>query len=471
MSSPVIHWFRRDLRLRDNSALHHAVDAGRVIPLFIFDTTLLSSPRIGTPRLKFLLAALQSLDESLQQYGTRLLVRHGKPQQVLAQLRDETGAGGLFFNRDYSPYARKRDGAIAAESGFDVHTFDDAVLLPPDTVLKDDGDPYVVYTPYKKRWNTQDKPSISERHFRRDWFYDLSDLDNAGVPTLDDLEHNQSIAIPEASEEAAKHYLNRFITGGITRYDETRNDLPINPYDGSNPTGTSYLSPYLRLGLLSPRQAYWAARDTYSNTQDETQRKAIATWVSELTWREFYTQILHHYPHVLQRDFVDTYRNLAWDDDSALLTRWQRGETGYPIVDAPMRQLNAIGWMPNRARMIVASFLTKDLLLHWLPGDHYFMQHLIDGDPASNNGGWQWAAGTGTDAQPYFRIFNPVTQSEKFATPEYLRHWLPELADVPDEHIHAPWEAKEPPKGYPGPIVDHKTARERTLAAFKAARA
>ena len=470
MTAPVIHWFRRDLRLRDNTALHHAVDDGQVIPLFIFDPAILSSNRIGAPRLKFLLDALTTLDASLQHYGSRLLVRYGKPAQVLAELREETRAKALYLNRDYSPYAQKRDKSIVAEAGMDVHIYDDAVLMPPNTVLKDDGKPYVVYTPYKKRWNTHDKPSISERHFRRDWFYDLSNLKNAGVPTLEKLDHNATIAIPEASEDAALKRLDTFINGDLTRYEETRNYLPIHPYDGSDPAGTSYLSPYLRLGLLSPRQAYWAARNAYTKHDDESAKESIASWVSELTWREFYTQIMYHFPHVMQRDFVDTYLSMAWDENPAGLRLWQRGETGYPIIDAPMRQLNTIGWMPNRARMIVSSFLTKDLLIHWLPGDHYFMQHLIDGDPASNNGGWQWAAGTGTDAQPYFRIFNPITQSKKFATADYLRHWLPELDNVPDKHIHAPWEAPNPPADYPEPVVDHKVARQRTLAAFKAAR-
>ncbi len=468
---PVIHWFRRDLRMRDNLALHAACEGDAlVIPLFILDLDLLDSQRVGAPRVKFLLNALHSLDKSLRSHGTRLLIRKGKPLDVLRNLIEEVDAGALYCNADYSPYARKRDSEIEAALEVPVHVYDDAILLPPGSVLKDDGDPYVVYTPFWKKWKEQPKPEESVRHFRSEWFYDLSQLAYVDVPSLDDLGFTDSELHAEASEEAALSLLKSFTDDDIKRYDETRNYLPIHPFGSKRPVGTSYLSPYLRLGLISPRQAYWAAREVYSSTISKAHKESIEKWVSEIAWREFYMHILHFFPHVLEKDFVDTYQALEWRDDDEDLQAWKNGMTGYPIVDAPMRQLKAIGWMPNRARMIVASFLTKDLLIHWKPGDVHFMQHLIDGDPASNNGGWQWAAGTGTDAQPYFRIFNPVSQSKKFATPEYLRHWIPELKNVPDQHIHEPWEMDEPPADYPAPIVDHAEARERTLAAFKAAR-
>ncbi len=468
---PVIHWFRRDLRMRDNLALHAACagDAA-VIPLFIFDPDLLDSERVGAPRVKFMLNALHALDEALRAYGTRLLIRRGKPLDVLRNLVDETRAQALYFNADYSPYAKQRDAKIEDALNIPVTVYDDALLLPPGNVLKNNGDPYVVYTPFWRKWKEQPKPKESVRHFRSEWFHDLRDLENAGVPSLDDLGLPESVLEAEASEDAALGLLKAFTERDIKHYDDTRNLLPINPFNGSRPEGTSYLSPYLRLGLISPRQAYWAAREAYANTTSKAYRESIQTWVSELAWREFYVHILHFFPHVLERDFVDTYEALQWREDDEQLQAWKDGLTGYPIVDAPMRQLKAIGWMPNRARMVVASFLTKDLLIHWKHGEIHFMQHLIDGDPAANNGGWQWAAGTGTDAQPYFRIFNPISQSKKFATPEYLRHWVPELQDVPDEHIHEPWKMKKPPADYPAPIVNHQEARERTLAAFKAAR-
>lgn len=469
--APILHWFRRDLRMRDNIAFHNACGGDApVIPLFIIDTNLLDNERIGAPRLKFLLNALKALDERLQNYDTQLLVRHGKPQEILPKVIAETGAQALYFNCDYSPYAAKRDQAIEEALAIPVHICNDVLLLEPGTILKKDGDPYTVYTYFWKKWKKHPKPEESVRHFRNEWFFDLSDTRNDGIPSMSDLGFNDVDVLPEASEDTAIEMLQAFVAEDIKHYDDTRNELPINPFAEERPRGTSYLSPYLRLGLLSPRQAYWAAREAYNNTQSKAYQESIETWVSELAWREFYTHILHFFPHVTQRDFVETYEKLEWRDAPDELQDWKDGKTGYPIVDAPMRQLREIGWMPNRARMIVASFLTKDLLIHWKHGDIHFMQHLLDGDPAANNGGWQWAAGTGTDAQPYFRIFNPISQSERHATPAYLRHWLPELRDVPDEYIHAPWEMDNPPSDYPDPIVDHKIARERTLAAFKAAR-
>lgn len=469
--APVIHWFRRDLRLDDNHALHAAcAHDAPVIGLFIFDPTILSSERVGAPRLRFLLDALAALDARLQTYGTRLLILHGDPQIVVPSVVAETKAQALYFNTDYSPYARQRDDAIAASLSIDVQRFDDVLLLPPGQILKSDGTPYVVYTPFWKKWKAQQKPALSRWQLTAAQFADVRAYRQDGIPSLNALGCSETLPVVEASEGHAKQLLAQFIAQDICYYRKHRNTLVINPWAEDRPLGTSYLSPFLRLGLLSPRQLYWAAREAYAQTDSENGRKSIEKWISELAWREFYNHILYFFPHVLTRDFVDTYRHLNWENDPDDLQAWQLGRTGYPIVDAAMRQMQAIGWMPNRARMVVASFLTKDLLIHWRAGDLFFMKHLIDGDPAANNGGWQWAAGTGTDAQPYFRIFNPVSQSEKFASPRYLRHWLPELADVPDDLIHAPWLADQPPSDYPAPIIDHKIARERTLAAFKAAR-
>lgn len=469
--SPIIHWFRRDLRLRDNTSLHHAIQQNApILPVFIFDTALLNAQRIGTPRMAFLLSALHALDESLKGYGSRLLVRFGAPVNVLAELIQQTKAQALHFNRDVSPYALTRDEQISRELIVPVHGFDDALLLPPNDVLKTDGKPYRVYTPYRNVWNKIPKPAVLETVFSSQSFYPQDALTRRSIPTLEELGHPKTIATPRADENTAQDFLNAFLADDIHHYSKSRNTLPISPFTTPRPNGTSYLSPYLRLGVLSPRECYWQARDAYASTPSHAYRESIETWVNELTWRDFYGQIVFHFPHVLKRDFVDTYLDLEWRNDASELTAWQNGETGYPIIDAPMRQLRAIGWMPNRARMIVASFLTKHLLVHWLHGDIYFMQHLIDGDTASNNGGWQWASGTGTDAQPYFRIFNPIAQSKKFATTEYLKHWLPELHGTDDKFIHTPWLAPQPPKAYPKPIVDHDRARQRTLTTFKLAR-
>jgi deoxyribodipyrimidine photo-lyase len=469
-------WFRRDLRLTDNTALDAAVRSGQpIVPVFIADPKITSSPRSGLPRLYFLLNALESLAESLRQVGGYLRLEEGDPIQALPRLIEELQASALYFNADYSPYAHQRDNRIIHALRVPTHRFDDTALKPPESVLKADGRPYTVYTPYRNNWNTQPKGQViptvlNARHFYTGTDHQPMITSPRALPTFAEVATAAYDHLPPATPQAAQNLLDAFVRKDLLGYDTTRNGLPVNPWASIRPAGTSYLSPYLRLGLLSPRQAYHAARSAYARISDKAQRQSIETWVSELAWRDFYMQILYHFPHVLHKDFVSTYEALAWQDDTHALQAWREGMTGYPVVDAPMRQLRAIGWMPNRARMIVASFLTKHLLIHWKHGDLHFMQHLIDGDPASNNGGWQWAAGTGTDAQPYFRIFNPVTQSEKFATPEYLRYWVPELMTVPDKFIHTPWLAPQKPKGYPDPIIEHTFARNRTLEAFKKAR-
>lgn len=467
--NPVIHWFRRDLRLDDNLALAAALATGRpVIPLFIFDPAILGGARTGAPRLGFLLRALESLDGSLRRHGARLMVRQGDPLTVLRALIEATGADALYFNRDYSPYALRRD--YAAESlGVAVHADDDVLLLPPGSVLKGDGDPYVVFTPFLRQWKTLAKPECVD--FTGGRFHTPDSLMSDSIPTLDELGFGASIDLPPACEGAAHSRLRYFSDGPLYEYAAGRDALVAEPFADDTLGGTSALSPYLRLGLISPRRAYWAARAAYAGADSAAARQSVEVWVSELAWREFYMHILYHFPHVEQGSFQRQYDAVSWRDAPDELAAWQEGHTGYPVIDAAMRQLNAIGWMPNRARMIVASFLTKDLLIDWRAGERYFMQRLIDGDPAANNGGWQWSAGTGTDAQPYFRIFNPVSQSQKF-DPDgaYIRHWVPELRAVPNRYIHAPWQMDRPPRDYPAPIVDHGMARERTLAAYKAAR-
>ncbi len=261
----------------------------------------------------------------------------------------------------------------------------------------------------------------------------------------------------------------RFTDSLINRYTEDRNRLDVE--------GTSGLSPYLRFGMLSARQAAWAAHEAEALATDPTVRQSVKTWLNELIWREFYATILYHFPHVRQGAFRPELRKIPWRDDAVGYDAWVNGYTGYPVVDAGMRQLNATGWMHNRARMITASFLTKDLLIDWRQGERYFMQHLLDGDPAANNGGWQWIAGTGTDAVPYFRLFNPVLQGKKYdPLGAYVRHWVPELSRVPDAFIHTPWKMPTNMqtqvgcvigKNYPAPIVDHAMARERALAAYR----
>lgn len=471
-TQPIIFWFRRDLRLDDNTGLHAAIKTGQpIIPVYIIDPRIAKSERYSHARMAFLRDAMQALDARLQNYQSGLLVKYGNPLDILPKLVLETNASALYFNADYTPFAIKRDSQIQDMLTTDVQSFDDALLIPPGGVLKGDGDPYVVFTPFKKRWNDRTKPEISKITLTTDTYCNVSPHGYTGIPSREQLKIQTDIPIPPADESYAQDRLCNYIKSGIDNYSSARNFLPIDPFNDNRPSGSSYLSHYLRLGILSPRQAYWAARERYTDTQNKSIKESIATWVSEVTWREFYMHIMAHFPHVNRHNFRDTYNTLQWLDAPDELQAWKDGETGYPIIDAPMRQLKAIGWMPNRARMIVASFLTKDLLINWQEGEKHFMQYLLDGDPAANNGGWQWAAGTGTDAQPYFRIFNPVSQSKKFDKDgTYIRHWLPELADVPTKFIHEPWKMETQPEGYPLPIVDHKFARERTLDAFKAAK-
>jgi deoxyribodipyrimidine photo-lyase len=463
---PVIHWFRRDLRLTDNFALAAACQSGEpVIPLFILDPAILSSTNVGAPRLTFMLKTLHALDETLRKQGGKLVIRNGEPDVVLHQVMQETGATTIYFNRDYTPYARRRDAAIL--KAVNAQQFDDAALLPPEVIMKADGGPYTVFTPFKRTWLKIPKPPITTAPAQ---FRFVTDIQTDNLPTPHDLGIESTFAVPEASEAEAMRRLHNFLQKRIYRYRVGRNELAGDPHDDTI-TGTSFLSPYFRFGLLSPRQAFWSARDAYLAAVDSSGKESVETWVSELVWRDFYLHILYHFPHAAKGNYRQSYDALEWRRAEDELETWKQGQTGYPVVDAAMRQMNQMGWMPNRARMIVASFLTKDLLIHWQEGERYFMQRLIDGDPAANNGGWQWAAGTGTDAQPFFRIFNPVSQSEKF-DPDgaYIRRWVSELRDVPKEYIHAPWRMPTPPKGYLPPMVDHAFARQRTLSAFKAVR-
>jgi deoxyribodipyrimidine photo-lyase len=465
----VIHWFRRDLRLADNLALRAALETGLpVIPLFIFDPALLRGERFSPARLGFMLDGLRSLDESLRPHGTRLLIRHGEPLAELPALAAAVGASALYYNKDYTPYALRRDSQLPVVLDIPVHAYDDALLHPPEAVLKDDGTPYTVYSPFKRRWLAQPKPATASGAIPNKQFHALDGLDAPPVPTLAQMGHSTQTTTPPAGEQAALARLKRFVERGIRRYKQRRDFLDIDPFSDDDP-GTSGLSPYTRFGMISPRQLYHAAAEARERVTSKDEGESVDHWISELAWREFYVSIMRHFPHALNSSWRPEYERVAYRHAPDELGRWQAGETGYPIVDAAMRQLVSLGWMHNRARMIAASFLTKDLLIYWREGDVYFMQYLIDGDPAVNNGGWQWAAGTGTDAQPYFRIFNPVFQSQKFDPDgSYIRHWLPELRDVPARYIHTPWEMPTPPVNYPAPIIDHGMARERTLKAFQA---
>ena len=468
--STSIWWLRRDLRLADNQALQAALAYGPdVVPVFILDRRLLKSLYASDQRTAFLFAGLRAVDQDLRQRQSRLIVRRGEPAAELAALQEETGATAVFAEEDISPFARQRDTAVGAKlplqlsPGLTVH--------PPEMALKQDGDPYTVFTPYSKKWKSLPRPQTADLIPTPQALPGLSKLTTLPIPTEPALA--EAVPFP-AGEHEARRRLEKFTSGDdapVYHYGDQR-DLPA-------VAGTSLLSPYLRFGMLSLRQAVVAAHNAITRAPNVAARQSAGTWLNELIWREFYLGILYHFPPVRRRSFRPKYDAIAWDNDQEAFAAWCAGRTGYPIVDAAMRQLAESGWMHNRARMITASFLVKDLLIDWRWGERWFMQQLVDVDPATNNGGWQWTAGTGTDAAPYFRIFNPISQSKKFdADGRYIRRWLPELADVPKKYIHEPWQMPDEVqkeagcrigRDYPPPIVDHKAARQRTLAAYKEA--
>jgi len=389
-------------------------------------------------------------------------VRQGDPAAVLAGLCRETGANQVFAEADVSPYARRRDAQVARACALSL--VPGLGLHPPEALTKADGAPYKVFTPFSHRWQALPFPGSPIPAPQR----------MPAPPPVASLPIPEGPALPTplvfpAGETEAQRRLENFLADRIAAY--------AGAHDRVDLEGTSQLSPYLRFGMLSARQAAWAARQAEARAADPAFRQGAEAWLNELAWRDFYLSILFHFPFVRRRAFRPAYRNMPWREDPAGFAAWSEGRTGYPLVDAAMRQLNQTGWMHNRARMIVASFLTKDLLIDWRAGERYFMQHLLDGDPAANNGGWQWVAGTGTDAAPYFRVFNPVLQSIRFdPRGETLRRWLPELRDVPDTYLHTPWKMPSSlqirsgcriGETYPAPIVEHAMARQRALLAYQ----
>jgi deoxyribodipyrimidine photo-lyase len=456
-----IWWMRRDLRLEDNPALTAALQAGGgLVPAFILDERLLA--RSAEKRLGFLFGGLRALEEQLRGLGSGLVVRAGDPAAALARLAAECGAQAVYAEADVSPFARRRDAAVA--QAVDLRLVEGLGVHPTAAVKRADGGPYTVFTPYSRAWKNLSFPGT--RHPAPTALPPLPRLESGMLP---DLPATAGFA---PGEREAKRRLAAFLDGPVFAYADDRNRMNID--------GTSALSPYLRFGMLSARNAARAVLQAEQAAPDGEARAGCQTWLTELIWREFYQAILYHFPHVLKAAYNPALRNIPWRDAPADLAAWQEGRTGYPVVDAGMRQLRETGWMHNRVRMITASFLVKDLLISWQEGEAWFLRQLVDGDPAANNGGWQWTAGTGTDAAPYFRIFNPILQGKKF-DPEggYVRRWVPELAGVAQKYLHAPWEMPESEqracgvvigRQYPMPMVDHAMARERTLAAFAASR-
>ncbi len=457
-------WLRRDLRLEDNAALHAALRASRKVwCVFVFDTDILGLlPSRRDRRVEFIRESLVEVNAALAERGSGLIVLHGRPQEEIPRLASTLRASAVFVNHDYEPAAVERDAQVAKilrPLGVELRSRKDHVVFEKDEVLTADARPYSVFTPYRNAWLKRLRPFFLKAYPSTEYLDRLAPMPRVQVPELAGIGFEKTnlglIGIP-TGVSGARRLLDDF----VTRIDDyrKRRDYP-------SVRGPSYLSVHLRFGTISIREL---ARIAHARDNEGAQ-----TWLSELVWRDFYFMILHHHPHVVRQAFKPDLDAIAYPDDPEKLAAWCEARTGYPLVDAAMRQLNQSGYMHNRLRMVTASFLVKDLHVDWRCGERYFADQLNDFDLSANNGGWQWAASTGCDAQPWFRIFNPVTQSEKF-DPEgrFIRKYLPELAKVPAHLVHAPWkmDADEQRKAgvvigrdYPAPVVDHAEARKITL--------
>ncbi len=459
--SIAIHWFRRDLRLTDNTALAAALERhDEIVPVYIASTWKKEHRWTGAPRQEFLCGSLESLAKNLEAKDSRLVIRRGPADDALEKLVRETNAEAIYFNRDPDPFGREMEQALEAlgkKLGIAIHSFKDVALHERDEVLTASGTPFKVFTAYAKAWLRLEKPAASRAPRQ---IATPPRIHSEPLPTLHTWGLKSDAEILKPGEAAARKRLEHFLDGPALAYAERR-DVP-------GEEGTSRLSQDLRHGLLSIREVY-AKCQSLARKVTGAKRQSMETFINELIWREFYMQVLWHWPEVLEQEFQEDYRGMKWKYSKSSFECWCEGQTGFPIVDAGMRQLAATGFMHNRARMIVAMFLTKDLHLDWRMGEQWFMQRLVDGEIASNNGGWQWSASTGTDAAPYFRIQNPWLQAKRY-DPEgtYIRRWVPELRDVVEAKFFAPpSEGKPLAKSYPPPMVDHSRERDVTLELYR----
>ena len=476
MSSTALLWFRRDLRVADHPALTLALrEFDRVVPVFVFDDALLHGRFASSPRMAFMLGCLRALDTALRDCGSGLVIRHGLPEEALVALALETRAQAVLWTSDVTPYARARDRRVTialSDAGVRVRPQRGSYVIDVSKPRSQAGKPFTVFSPFHRRWLALERRPIhrapgelpalpsSLRPGR------LPSLESLGLGDGDGDGAGLGLAEPfrEPGEPAARKALARWLDGGMATYDDTR-DLVAED-------GTSRLSPYLRFGCLSA-----------SECEQRAARRGGAgasAWIRQLCWRDFYAHVMLTNPGNARLEFQPRYRDLEWVDDDEGLEAWRTGMTGYPLVDAGMRQLARTGWMHNRARLVVGSFLTKDLHLDWRLGEAHFEALLLDGDPAQNNGNWQWVSSVGVDPAPYFRrIFNPMLQQRKF-DPDgvYVRRWVPELRDVPLERLVEPWtmtDAEQHDAGcvigrdYPAPIVEHAAERRRAVERYQAA--
>ena len=475
MSAKALVWFRQDLRLDDNPALLRAVErGGEVVPVYIWSPKEEGDWPAGGASKWWLHRSLEALADSLAEKGSRLILRRGPALETLRTLLEETGADAVHWNRRYEPAIVRRDTAVkkSLESdGVEAKSFNGALIWEPWEALKDDGDPYKVFTPFWKNCQRLGAPDPEDAPTRLpvvDASLHSDDLVAFGLePEIDWADGIREAWTP--GEAGAHAELARFLRKAVADYGDKRNRPDVR--------GTSRMSPYLHVGEISPRRIWRTALDGGPSGEGEkAHRKGAWSFLREIAWREFAHNLLYHFPATPLDPLRPEFADYPWADDPEALRRWQRGRTGYPIVDAGMRELWTTGWMHNRVRMIVASFLIKDLLIPWQEGAKWFWDTLVDADLANNTLGWQWTAGCGADAAPYFRIFNPVSQGEKFdPRGEYVRGWIPELKNVSNKWVHNPWEAPEDElraagvalgEDYPAPMVDHAEARKRALEGY-----
>jgi deoxyribodipyrimidine photo-lyase len=461
MAEVALWWIRRDLRLHDAPALHAALrSAAAVVPVFILDPTLARAPGAAIRR-RFLIGGLRALDAALHARGGCLVVREGSPAEVLEALMAETGASAIFAERDLTPYARRRDAFVARS--LPLRLVGHPTIHPPESLVRADGGAYRVFGAFRRVWEAFPVPAPlppPERPLATPiGLFSLLHVEGWEARMI-----AQEEEFPPGEAEALRR-LRAFTEGPeapIYRYARERDRL--------DREGTARLSPYFRFGMLSPRTAAAAAIAAMANAPDAEGQRSAQVWLRELIWRDFFYVLFAHEPALRRRSLFPFGERIPWRADPEGFAAWAEGRTGYPLVDAGMRQLRATGWMPNRVRMVAAAFLAKHLLIDWRWGERWFMAHLLDGDPAINGGNWQWAAGVGVDTAPYVRIFQPAAQSRR-SDPHgaYIRRWVPELADVPDEYVHAPWEM--PPEiqraagcrigvDYPAPWVPERAAAQ-----------
>jgi len=474
MSALILFWHRRDLRLSDHLGLDRArQQSSKLVGVFCFDPGLLEAGDVAPARLAYLHGCLVELQQRYRQAGSELLVLRDRPEVALPRLARALGTRAVHWARDVEPYSRARDprvrDALRAE-GIAVETVWDQLLHPPGSVLTGSGEPYKVYTPFWRNWRSQPKlePVAEVRDLAGLTASEQAAAEAAGaiaLPSLSELGCTWGKGfLVEPGEAAARARLEHFCDRALTSYAEQRN-LPALD-------GTSQLSAALKFGALGPRTVWQAAQAISAAANSDEAQQSVETWQQELAWREFYQHALYAFPELATGPYRPQFQNFPWDEDKQRFQAWCAGQTGYPIVDAAMRQLNETGWMHNRCRMIVASFLTKDLLLNWQWGERYFMERLVDGDLAANNGGWQWSASSGMDPKP-LRIFNPASQARKY-DPEgdYLRRWLPELRSLDTECLvtGAIAAGDRQACGYPAPIVDHKVQQQEFKRRYQAQR-